>query len=484
MIGWDAADRSAVETWLRQGDLPSLSALRDRGSWGRIAGLPGLGDDAAWGSFATGTEPGTHGRFHHRQIVPGTYQLDNFFRSRMAGEAFWSRLSRAGRRVAVLDVPKSPLAKDLNGIQLADWLPHGEDGPTPASWPPSLAAALPEHLRPQPGFSCHRLRTGLAELAELRDRVNEHLAWRTDLALEWLRQERWDFFLAVFAESHCIGHHFWHLHDPTHPFHDRDAARALGNPVRAVHRSLDAALGRLLAACAPDTTVIVFSLMGMGSHFMGTARLVDEVLRRLDERWGGGGMREWPRRLLGWLGARPSPAAGADPDVGGRNAFAVHTNSVASAIRVNLVGREPRGRIRPEAYDDYCRFLTAGFEGLVDPASGRRIVSEVVRVADRYSGAKAAAFADLLLVWNPKTPIVTATSDVIDVVDGGPATDPAGNHQPGGWFVAAGPDIAPGEAARPAAIVDFAPTAATILGVERAGLAGVPIFARAVAPDS
>lgn len=105
MIGWDAADRHTVETWIGEGTLPNLSALRDRGRWGRVTGLPGLGDDGMWGSFATGTEPGKHGRFHHRQIVPGTYRLDNFFRERMTGEAFWSRVSSAGRRVAVLDVP-------------------------------------------------------------------------------------------------------------------------------------------------------------------------------------------------------------------------------------------------------------------------------------------------------------------------------------------------------------------------------------------
>lgn len=473
MIGWDAADRGAVEEWVRQGALPTLRALRDRGLWGRIAGLPGLGDDGCWGSFATGTEPGSHGRFHHRQIVSGTYGLESFFRGQMTGEPFWLPLSRTGRRVAVLDVPKSPLAKGLNGIQMADWLPHGEDGPTPVSWPPALAETLPERFRPRPDFSCHTPRMDAAELVALRDRVSAHLDLRSDLALDWLRQERWDFFLTVFAESHCIGHHCWHLHDTAHPTHDRVAARTLGNPVREVHQALDAALGKLLAACEADATVIVFSLTGMRANFMGSW-LVDEVLRRLDERCGAG-LRGWPRRMIDWFRAPQSRAAGADPDLGGRKAFGVHTDSVASALRLNLVGREPHGQVRPEAYDDYCRFLTAGFEALVDPASGRRIVSEVVRVADRYPGPRASAFADLLVVWNAEAPIDAAASEAIGVIRGGQTTDRAGNHRPGGWFVAAGPGIDHGQAA-PADIVDFAPTVGRILGVELAGLEGVPIF--------
>jgi predicted AlkP superfamily phosphohydrolase/phosphomutase len=476
MIGWDAADRHAVETWMGEGALPNLQALRARGRWGRIAGLPGLGDDGAWGSFAIGTEPGSHGRFHHRQIVPGSYHLDNFFRERMTGEAFWSRVSDARRRVAVLDVPKSPLARNLAGIQLADWLPHGEDGPRPVSSPPAVAAALPERFRPPPGFTCHTARTTTAELAALRDGVRAHLDLRTELALDWLSRERWDLFLTVFAESHCIGHHCWHLHDPAHPAHDRDAARVLGDPVRETHDALDAALGRLLAACEPETTVVVFSLMGMGTNHMGSPALVDAVLRRLDASRGGGGVRERGRRILGRLRARRQPV-GPDADVARRHAFTVHTNSVASAIRVNLVGREPAGKVVPEDYEDYCRFLTAGFEALVDAASGRRIVAEVLRVAERYPGRYAMEFADLLVVWRGDAPITAVTSDALGVVDAGspPAPEPPGNHHPGGWFVAAGPGMAPGAVPHPVAIVDLAPTVGAILGVELAGLAGVPI---------
>lgn len=467
MIGWDAADRRTIESWIADGTLPTLAALRARGRAGRIADLPGLGDDAAWASFATGTEPGVHGRFHHRQIVPGTYRVDNFFRPQMTGEPFWSRLGAAGRRVAVLDVPKSPLGEGPNVVQLADWLPHGEDGHVPVSRPPAVAAALPSRFRVAPGFSCHDARTGVGELAALRDRVREHLALRTALAATWLAQESWDLFLGVFAESHCIGHHCWHLHDVAHPRHDADERAALGDPVRDIHRELDAALARLVDCCGPDTIVIVFSLMGMTTTHLASADLVDAVLRRLDGR--GDGLRARSQRVLARLRGRVSG------EVGRSSAFAVHTNAIASAIRVNLVGREPNGRVAPDAYEDCCRLIAAGFQSLVDPATGRRVVQDVVRVADRYPGPRAAAFADLLVVWDAPAPITAVASDAIGVVENGPPSDPAGNHRPGGWFVAAGPGIAPGAAPRAAAIVDLAPTLATLVGVALPEAAGTPI---------
>ena len=457
MIGWDGADRETVESWIADGTLPTLAALARRGRAGRIAALPGLGDDAAWSSFATGAEPGVHGRFHHRQIVPGTYRVDNFFRPQMTAEPFWSRLGAAGRRVAVLDVPKSPLAGGPNVVQLADWLPHGEDGPVAVSCPPGVAADLPERFRVDPGFSCHAARTTVAELAALRARVDRHLALRTALAATWLRDEAWDVFLAVFAESHCIGHHCWHLHDPAHPRHDPAARAALGDPVRDVHRALDGALAELLDRCGPETTVIVFSLMGMATTFLGSTRLVDEVLRRLDARADGDGLRARSQRALARLRGR-------DGDVGESRAFAVHTDSVASAIRVNLAGREPNGRVAADAYDEYCRFVAAAFGSLVDPASGRRLVQEVVRVAERYPGPRAAAFADLLVVWDAPAPITAVASEAIGVLDRRPHVDPPGNHRPGGWLIAAGPGLASGAAA-PLAIVDVAPTVAARVGV-------------------
>jgi predicted AlkP superfamily phosphohydrolase/phosphomutase len=468
LIGWDAADRRTVEAWAADGTLPNLADLRRRGRHGRIASLPGLGDDAAWSSFATGTEPGEHGRFHHRQLVPGSYRVDNFHRDRMTGEPFWTHLGDAGRRVAVLDVPKSPLATRVNGIQLADWLPHGEDGPTPIGSADAIAMASSERFRVPSGFSCHHARTGTAELAALRDRVRSHLDLRTELASTWLRAEPWDLFLAVFAESHCIGHHCWHLHDLAHPAHDAAAGTALGDPVRDVYARLDTALGALLAQCGPETVVIVFSLLGMGTTFVASTQLVDAVLHRLDAGTNGDGRRRRSQRVWARLRGRPIP------EVAERNAFAVHTNSIASGVRVNLVGRDPYGRIRPEAYDDYCRTLATGFMALEDPATGRRLVRDVVRVADRYAGPRSSTFADLLVVWDARAPIMAVASDAIGVVDGGPAADPPGNHVAGGWFVAAGPGIAPGAAEGAMPIVDVGPTVAALLGVELPRAAGAP----------
>ena len=484
MIGWDGADRAAVGDWLQQGVLPNLESLRDRGVCGRIESLPGLADDALWASFATGTGPSTHGRFHHQQIVPGTYRIESYRRDDMAGAPFWAQIGDAGRRVAILDLPKSPLARHLNGIQMVDWLPHGEDGPMPLSWPPELAIELSARFRPREGFNCHQVRSDPSDLVEVRNRIHENLVMRTDLALNWLARERWDLFVAVFAESHCIGHHCWHLHDPLHPEHDQRAATTLGDPMRNIHQSLDAALGQIVSACGPETTVIVFSLIGMGPNYMGTW-LADAVLRRLErdkpataqttQRW-----RGTIRRLMSHV-SRAAPASMRDTvkdvEFARRSAFVVPFDAASTAIRLNLLGREPRGRVQASDYEAHCQFLTSSFLALVDPSSGRRLVADVVNVAKRFPGPRASAFADLLVVWNADMPIVGAASDAIGVVDGRPPPDRSGNHRPGGWFVANGPGINAGEVCAPVNVVDFAATVGAFLGVDLENVDGDPIGA-------
>lgn len=486
MIGWDGADHATVDGWTRDGMLPNLASLCGRGVHGTLAGYPGLGDDACWGSFSTGTGPGTHGRFHHRQIIPATYRQDNFFRDRMSGTAFWSQIGDAGRRVAVLDVPKSPLAKNLNGIQLANWLPHGEDGPLMVSWPPSLANELPARFRKSGEFNCDRLRSGANDLADCRAQVRTHLQLRSELIQDWMGREDWDLFLAVFAESHCIGHHCWHLHDVHHPEHDEDVSRFLGDPVLDIHQALDASLGRIVSACSDDTIVIVFSLLGMGSNFSGNW-LADAVLKKLEAHLPmsapglnrlTASMRRYANRMLRRnVPVEPSEHAS-------RRAFVVHSDGPNTAIRLNLVGREPNGQIETGDYAVCSKFIAESFLALTDPDGGRPLVSDVIPVADRHRGPHATAYADLLIVWRNDAPVRRASSPATGIIDGTPPADRTGNHRQGGWFVAAGEGLPPNSNNNAATILDMAPTIGAFLDVKLSGMEGVPIAALSVRNSS
>ena len=94
-------------------------------------------------------------------------------------------------------------------------------------------------------------------------------------------------------------------------------------------------------------------------------------------------------------------------------------------------------------------------------------------------GPAAGDFVDVLVEWETARPITAARIDGTDVVRRRSPRDRPGNHDGGGWLVAAGPGIPPGALACRAAIVDLGPTVAARLGVGLEGVDGVPIGALA-----
>lgn len=102
-IGIDSADGDLIRAWANAGVLPTFRELLRRGTWGVIKNPPGLFVGALWPSFSTGLSPARHGRFWFRQLRGGTYQLHRHRPHEIRGSVFWEALSRAGRRIAVID---------------------------------------------------------------------------------------------------------------------------------------------------------------------------------------------------------------------------------------------------------------------------------------------------------------------------------------------------------------------------------------------
>ena len=480
VIGLDSADWQLVTRWCDSGDLPTLRAIRDGGMSGRLETPPGLGDDAVWASMYTALSPGRHGRYHHRQFRPGRYW--NMPVMPLECTPFWDTLGRAGRRVAVLDVPKSPLSTDLNGIQLVNWLVHGPNGRTasaPATLAPDLVQRLGDDLTDHwPGAMCIEEMLPEAEQAVLVERALASIQWKTAAAVELLAREAWDLFLVVFKEAHCAGHQLWHHTDSTHPAHRADVVARLGDPVKRVYQALDAAIARVLAAGPPDARVVVFSNLGMGGNFTGE-HLLDAIILRLD------GFR--PAGL--WRYAYHRTERAPSSTIGRaarrvqrelyryRSAFQVFHNEISGAIRVNVKGREPNGRIAPGAeLAAYVDTLAADLLALVDPGTGAPIVSRVVRSDEAFPGERRHLLPDLFAVWS-RRPATAIASPKLGEMRFPFRPWRTGNHTPDGFFVARGPAVRAGQLPVAASIMDLGPSLCHMLGVPLPAVDGRPITA-------
>jgi predicted AlkP superfamily phosphohydrolase/phosphomutase len=486
-LGLDAASPDLVLDGARKGRLPAIGALLEAGTSGPTRNAPGIYTGSLWPSIWTGTTPGRHGCYYNEQLVPGRYEVSGFLGHDVRQPPFWQALSRAGRRIALFDVPKAPLCEGLHGVQVVDWGTHDADVP-PCSWPAPLVGELSARHGASGFRRCDWVMEGRDPERTLRDRLLARIDARRAIAEDLLGRERWDLFMLGFGESHCVGHQCWHVHDPSHPAHDAALRAEIGDPLWDVYEALDAAVGGLLAHAGDDTTVMLLCSHGMDAHYDATY-LLDEVLRRLEGRPApplraalDRARRLWKRLPLpltervGGL-ARAVHRLPDAADRATRRCFVVPTNANAAGIRLNLVGREPQGLLRPGAEADaFVEQLVADLHALREPVDGRPLVREVVRSRDAFPGDELARLPDLFVRWNRERPIGGATSPKIGtLIEADHSTRRTGDHRPGGLYALRGPGIPPGRTGPEAADEDVAPTLARALGVRLEGVDGRPI---------
>lgn len=234
----DGADPALALKWADEGHLPALRSLLQRGSGGVLLSTPNAMSPAAWSSFATGLNPGRHGIFYFLDRKPGTYELMHSGPRTRTGTTFWSALSAAGKRVAVLHEPMTYPAEAVNGVQLCGWLAPGTNAPG-YTYPANF---IDELRRQFPDFVLH---TGMTEYVR---------RGRYDLALEkklasvrtkgkiarWVwEREDWDCFITVFDETDPVSHYFWHFMDPDHPEHESAGAQRYDLAILDVYRAVD-----------------------------------------------------------------------------------------------------------------------------------------------------------------------------------------------------------------------------------------------------
>jgi predicted AlkP superfamily phosphohydrolase/phosphomutase len=466
-IGLDGADRRLLLRYTEDGTMPHLADLRRSGGWCDLATPRGFGDDAVWGSFATGVCPAEHARFYYEAIVPGSYVTQYKDPSWLRREPFWAALARAGRRVAIFDAPKCSLSTEAGVTQVVDWRCHGRSG-QPASNPPQLVGELiarfgedatdryettdePCSKRPLDGS---KVGAFLAILRESIQRKREATQWLLD-------QGSWDLFVTVFKESHCIGHQCW----DTGLLRGDAGELGRGLAVREIYRALDEAVGALRRRAGTGARLMVFSHLGMDANYSGQ-HLLDEVLVRLEPQLSP--YRSWVGRTIERV--RRVRAKIDDAEALARSvrvAYQVGHNEMSSAIRINLYGREPCGRVRPGAESKaVCETLERELHALVDPDDGRPIVEDVLRCGHAYRGANEDKLPDLLVVWRRDAPIRRAASATVGTIDITAPDIRPGNHVGGGILFGTTGEGEAGLHFPDADILDLAPTLAAQVRVE------------------
>lgn len=481
VIGLDAMDAGIARRLADAGRLPTIASLLQSGAWAATRNPYGLVVGGIWPSFATATWPSRHGFYCFRQLEAGTYEIGRFTSVDVLGSPFWTALSAAGKRCAVVDVPLSA-PTTVNGIEVIDWGSHDRMLP-PQAAPAGLLGEISDR------FGAHTITgkcddyRGKRALARLRDDLLAGVERKLELSTWLLERDDWDLFVTVFSESHCADHQFWFLQDPRYPGHDADLQRALDRPLEQVYEALDGAVARLLELAGAATVFVLLS-HGVGPHFDGD-HLLAELLRRIEDaddapstarRLREAAIRRARRARRAMSGASRRGGHRLVSVDSSRKFFKIPNNELYGGIRFNVVGREPRGRVqRGPELDQLFQQLRADLLSVVNDETGRPAVREVVRTDDVYDRAELDGLPDVLVDWDRSDPIRAVRSPKVGTIRGEYDGIRSGDHRPSGLLLARGPGIAPGMLDEPVPIVDLGPTIAARLGVELAGVDGRPV---------
>ena len=508
-IALDAADPGLVRELVAAGEMPALARLLENGATVDTLAPEGVYVSANWPTLFTATRPDRHGYLCWEEIPGGSYERRMTEPSELVGVPFWERLSDAGRRVAVFDVPHT-MVRPLNGVMVSEWGCHDRHFGT-ASHPEGLAdelsAAHGRHFGScaPPGTNqfapcdythrddAHRTET---ESAALLDEILKGLEQKRAASLDLLDRGGWDVFLTVLGESHCVGHQLWHLHEPEHPAHDPSLTRQMGgDPMRTVYRRLDSVVADHLARLGPDDTAYVLMPHGMTAHHDGT-HLFDQVLHRLD--WAlddptglGAATRAAASaaRLVPAALRRPALRAAAPivrsrlgeghedvlPPPEERRWFMAPNNTVVGAVRLNLAGREPRGRIHPEDRREVLGWIARRLRELVNLDTGGQVVRECIVADDVYRRTPGDAMPDLFIEWERSAPIERVWSPATGTVVVPYTHWRQGDHVREGLMIASGPGIEGGRRRGAYGTEHVGATISAAAGLRLTGVDGQPI---------
>jgi len=491
IIGLDGATFRLILPWVKEGKLPALGSMMQKGTWGNLESTIHPLSPQAWASFMTGKNPGKHGIFEFIEHKPYSYEVHYVNGGFIQGKKLWEILSGAGKRVCIINVPFTYPPDSVNGCLIA-----GLDSPGPHSdfcYPLSLLDEITKK------FGDYQLRQHpyKATPENFLKTITGQFDYILKVAKYLKTKEAWDFFMVVFESTDLVQHFYWHYAFPEEfgipPTDNRNLREAMFD----IYKQIDDGLRELLALCAEEETVIVMSDHGFSPcrkiFFMDnwlfeqgylTYRRKDQKHYNLTRAFHLSFQRYFPNRLKGWVTSLAprlkdkvrSYLTSSNIDWSHTKAFSLGIDS--TNIFINLEGRFPEGNIMDgKDYEDLRDEIAGKLEELTDPETGERIVEKVYKREDLYHGDCLKKAPDLLVTWknfeyNTRRGYGREGNDYsfwgssleFSDVSRYSSLQKSGTHHPKGIFIAYGPMIKNINSFEGARIIDLAPTIFYLMG--------------------
>ena len=484
ILGIDAGDPDFLQGWAREGHLPTLAGIMERGCWGRTGGPELISEHGVWVSLFSGISRREHGYYYYRQLRPGTYDLETVTGLDVDAPRFWTRIDTGARRALLIDIPDYDPVPGIPGVQLAHWATHNNWDPNhfvTAAEPAEVLADVSRRFAPRLVTEENHESTPREDRAIL-DELLARVSLKGAACRHLLDRGPFDVVAVVFAESHVANHQFWRYRPELNGPGDDPA---LVDGIRDVYRAIDREVGLLLARLPAESNVFVVSSVGMEDDFPANglieafcrgfgyqaspgssasdrpARPIDRVRRAVPERWRIALSRRLSRDTRERLLADQFRAS---TDWTRTQAFAI-PSPYTSFVRINLRGREPAGIVEPGAeYEALLARIESDLATLVDPESTEPAVVRTTRTTEAFGGGPHPTLPDLWVEWKPGRFLTRVVHPGGELVQRKPDFFRRSDHCRSGFFAAAGPRVAARGDIGEVDVLDLSPSFLALIG--------------------
>ena len=365
VVGLDGVPYTLIKRFTEDGTMPALAEIIKAGHLRQMkVTLPEI-SAVSWPSFMTGSNPGRHGIFGFTDLKPNSYSLRFPSYGDLKAPTIWDKLGERSKRSVVINQPSTYPARPMEGVLVSGFVALSLKK---AVHPPAMLRQL-ERDGYIIDIDTLRARTDHAYLLSENTKILQ--ARERTVNYMW-DNEKWDYFEVVVTGTDRLHHYLWDaLDDESHPKHEAFID---------YYRQVDAFVGRIHEKFRKET--------GAGETTPGFYILSDHGFTGVKQEFY---LNAWLKQE-GFLKLEKDDAHSLDAIADGARAFALDP----SRIYLNMVGKYPKGCVKPEDVKHIKADIMAGLAEL--KSDGEQVIDRVFERDEAYDGPFAVLGPDLIPV--------------------------------------------------------------------------------------
>lgn len=484
IIGLDGATFNVIQPMVEAGRLPVISSLMNSGSWGELRSTILPVTPPAWASFMTGKNSGKHGVYGFYATQDGSYETKMVSGRSIRAKKIWDYLDK--EKVGLVDIPMTYPPEPINGFMISGWPVPSDDNIF--THPPELHT---EVIREVGEYWIDKTFASLPRNSIIDGIANlyRYTKMRRDAALYLLKNKGpFDLFVIVFRGTDFVQHEAFKFFDEDYCRANPEAAAKYKDLIYQFYERMDQTVGELVSGMGENAVTIIMSDHGGGpmkKKFYINRWFKKEGFLAVNTKTS---LKEWrlAKRPLSEIMDRlklshvnqilPSFINRLPlfyPKVYQRHPSAIvnweKTKSYANltwtdgVVNVNLMGRDPKGIVPKEDYENVRDEIIRKLKDLEDPETGEKIIQDVLKKEDIYKGPFMDNAPDICILTKETSYYFSPALDdgpILEKPDN-PAPAP---HRMEGVFIINGEDIKPCGKITGLDITDIAPTVLYLMG--------------------